>query len=179
VRWCPDGEFLANFCVLYFQRAACSTFQTCILNSHACHIMCGSMVDIQSATADLRRGIKKDRRRRNHKDENIMAASTTQGGHSNQRAGVRSRPTAETVNVVDLWCTCIHAGSFTLHGLFTTCNPCIHVRMQPLTPLFNRTNNAVVKVLLSLLCQTFVKVVDIATVENKNASGDEITNVNF
>jgi len=51
--------------------------------------------------------------------------------------------------------------------------------MQPLTPLFNRTNNAVVKVLLSLLWQTFVKVVDIATVENKNSSGDEITNVNF
>jgi len=23
-----------DFCVLYFQRAACSTFQTCILNSH-------------------------------------------------------------------------------------------------------------------------------------------------
>jgi len=28
VRWCPDGEFLAIFCVLYFQRSACSTFQT-------------------------------------------------------------------------------------------------------------------------------------------------------
>jgi len=26
--------FLHHFCVLYFQRAACSTFQTCILNSH-------------------------------------------------------------------------------------------------------------------------------------------------
>ena len=26
--------FLAIFCVPYFQRAACSTFQTCILNSH-------------------------------------------------------------------------------------------------------------------------------------------------
>jgi len=25
------GDF---FCVLYLQRAACSTFQTCILNSH-------------------------------------------------------------------------------------------------------------------------------------------------
>jgi len=23
-----------DFCVLYLQRAACSTFQTCILNSH-------------------------------------------------------------------------------------------------------------------------------------------------
>ena len=30
----PDGEFLAIFCVLHFQRAARSTFQTCILNSH-------------------------------------------------------------------------------------------------------------------------------------------------
>jgi len=29
-----DGDFLRHFCVLYFQRAACSTFQTCILNSH-------------------------------------------------------------------------------------------------------------------------------------------------
>jgi len=28
------GIFLAIFCVLYFQRAACSTFRTCILNSH-------------------------------------------------------------------------------------------------------------------------------------------------
>ena len=26
--------FLHHFCVLYFQRAACSRFQTCILNSH-------------------------------------------------------------------------------------------------------------------------------------------------
>jgi len=34
VRWCRDGEFLAIYCVLYFQRAACSTFQTCILNLH-------------------------------------------------------------------------------------------------------------------------------------------------
>jgi len=31
---CPDGDFLASFCVLYFQPSACSTFQTCILNSH-------------------------------------------------------------------------------------------------------------------------------------------------
>ena len=34
VRWCPDGDFLRRFCVLYFQRAACSTFQSFILNSH-------------------------------------------------------------------------------------------------------------------------------------------------
>jgi len=29
-RW----RFFASFCVLYFQSVACSTFQTCILNSH-------------------------------------------------------------------------------------------------------------------------------------------------
>jgi len=36
VHWGRDGDFLRHFCVLYFQRAACSTFQTetCILNSH-------------------------------------------------------------------------------------------------------------------------------------------------
>jgi len=32
--WRRYCEFLASFCVLYFQPAACSTFQTCILNSH-------------------------------------------------------------------------------------------------------------------------------------------------
>jgi len=52
--------FLAIFCVLYFQRAACSTFQTCILNLHYGHMMCGSMVDIHSATAENRRGKKKE-----------------------------------------------------------------------------------------------------------------------
>ena len=29
-----DGAQMAIFCVLYFQRAACSMFQACILNSH-------------------------------------------------------------------------------------------------------------------------------------------------
>ena len=43
-RW----RFLHHFCVLYFQRADCSTFQTYILNSHWGHAMCRSMVDIQS-----------------------------------------------------------------------------------------------------------------------------------
>jgi len=28
-----DGAEMAIFCVLYLQRAACSAFQTCILNS--------------------------------------------------------------------------------------------------------------------------------------------------
>ena len=29
MRWCPDGDFLAIFWVQHFQRAACSTFQSC------------------------------------------------------------------------------------------------------------------------------------------------------
>jgi len=37
------------------------------------------MVNIQSATAEIRRGIKKKIDVRNHK--NIMSASATQGGH--------------------------------------------------------------------------------------------------
>ena len=32
-----DGAEISIFCVLYFQQAACSTFQTCILNSHLGH----------------------------------------------------------------------------------------------------------------------------------------------
>ena len=32
--WCTDGDSLRKWCVLYFQRAVCSTFQTWILNSH-------------------------------------------------------------------------------------------------------------------------------------------------
>ena len=42
--------------------------------------MCGSMVDIQSAAAEIRRGIKKDRKKLQGK--NIMSASATQGGHN-------------------------------------------------------------------------------------------------
>jgi len=52
------GDFLRAV----FQRAARSTFQTCILNLHQGHTMCGSMVDIQSPTAEIRRG-KKERKK--------------------------------------------------------------------------------------------------------------------
>jgi len=63
VRWCPDGEFLAIFCVVYFQQAACSTFQTCILNSHYGHTMCGGVVDTQFPTDENRRGKKKKKKK--------------------------------------------------------------------------------------------------------------------
>jgi len=41
------------------------------------------MVDIQSPTAEIRRGKKKKERRKKPQDKNIMSASATQGGHSN------------------------------------------------------------------------------------------------
>jgi len=39
------------------------------------------MVDIHSATAEVRRG-KKEERKKKPEDENIMSASATQGGHN-------------------------------------------------------------------------------------------------
>jgi len=44
--------------------------------------MCGSMVDIQSVTAEIRRGTKKKIEDRNHRTKNIMSASAMQGGHN-------------------------------------------------------------------------------------------------
>jgi len=42
--------------------------------------MCGSMVDIQSAMAEIRRGTEKEKKKPQGK--NIMPASATQGGHN-------------------------------------------------------------------------------------------------
>jgi len=40
------------------------------------------MVDIQSATAEIRRGNKTDKRRKKKpQDDNIISASATEGGH--------------------------------------------------------------------------------------------------
>jgi len=58
----PDE--VVRWCVLYLQRAACSAFQTCILNSHKGHTICRSMVDIQSPTAEIRRGKKEEEEER-------------------------------------------------------------------------------------------------------------------
>ena len=48
--------------------------------------MCGSMADIQSVAAEIRRGKKKEERREENKrqDENIMSASIPQGDHNNE-----------------------------------------------------------------------------------------------
>jgi len=56
-RWRLFDDFLR---AVYFQRAACSRFQTCILNLHYGHTMCGSMVDIQFPTAEIRQGKKEE-----------------------------------------------------------------------------------------------------------------------
>jgi len=37
--------------------------------------MCGSIADIQSATAEIRRGKKEDRKKKKPQDENIMVCS--------------------------------------------------------------------------------------------------------
>jgi len=42
------------------------------------------MVDIQSATAEIRRG-KKEERKKKKQDKNIMSAFATQGGHKNSK----------------------------------------------------------------------------------------------
>jgi len=48
--------------------------------------MCGSMVDIQSAAAEIRRGIEKKIEDRNKSQgKNIMSASAMQGGHNKVR----------------------------------------------------------------------------------------------
>ena len=53
--------------------------------------MCASMVDIQSATAEIRRGKNQERRRKKKKqDKNIMSASATQGGHNKQHTALLS-----------------------------------------------------------------------------------------
>jgi len=48
--------------------------------------MCRSMVDIQSAAAEIRRGKSQERRKK--QDKNIMSASAMWGGHDNQKTYV-------------------------------------------------------------------------------------------
>jgi len=50
------------------------------------HTMC--MADVQSATAEIRRG-KKKKRKKEKNDENIMSASATQVGHNYVVIGLR------------------------------------------------------------------------------------------
>jgi len=70
VRWCQNGDF----CVLYFSASRVQH----ISDLHSKFTMCGSMVDIQSATAEIRRGKK----RKKPQGKNMMSTSATQGGHN-------------------------------------------------------------------------------------------------
>jgi len=45
--------------------------------------MCGSMVDIQSATAEIRRGKKKKEGKKKPHGENVVSAAATRGRHKN------------------------------------------------------------------------------------------------
>ena len=75
-----------RFLRLYFS----STFHTCVLNSHQGHSMCGSMVDIQCATAEEKRRRKKKKNNKKPQDENIMSASATQSGRNKRSFGFKS-----------------------------------------------------------------------------------------
>ena len=81
--WALAHTLVGDFLRPVFQRAAYSTFQRCILNSHQGHITCESMVDIQSSTAEITRG-KKEEKKKKPQDENLVSASATQGSHNNR-----------------------------------------------------------------------------------------------
>ena len=74
-KWRIFSDFWS--CISSEVRAA--HFQTCILNLHKGHTMCGSMVDIQSLTAEIRRGKKKKKERKieEPQHENIMVCPIT------------------------------------------------------------------------------------------------------
>jgi len=86
VRWCADGN---NFF---------GDFASCISASRVQHVSdlhskfalmprhVWKYIDIQCATAEIRRGKKEERRKKKKnkpQGKNIMSASTTQGGHKN------------------------------------------------------------------------------------------------
>jgi len=75
--------------------------------------MCGSkMVDIQSATAEIRRGKKKERKKERKKkhDKNIMSASATQFDHKKPQ---RRNIMADDSNTCDSIATVAQIALFT------------------------------------------------------------------
>ena len=62
VRWSPDGNFLHPVFSASRMRHISDLYSKFALRSH----LCGSMADIRSATAEIRRG-KKKKDRRNHR----------------------------------------------------------------------------------------------------------------
>jgi len=60
--------------------------------------MCGSMVDIQSATAEIRRGKKKERKKK-PQGKNIMSASATQAGHTTTATTICAQMSQLIINI--------------------------------------------------------------------------------
>ena len=61
-------------------------------------------MDIQSPTAEIRRGIKK-KKKIESTGQNIMSASATQGGHKNQFADLMSHcPSGKLLKILSMPC---------------------------------------------------------------------------
>ena len=78
-RW----RLFAIVCVLHFERAACSTFQTLHFKLALGHTMCGSMADIQSAAVRLGEEKKEERKKKELECgpmPNLMVALPNIGG---------------------------------------------------------------------------------------------------
>jgi len=61
--------------------------------------MCGSMVDIQTATAEIRRGKKDRKKKKKPQGKNIMSSSATQGGHNNCETALRFWPNISVLSL--------------------------------------------------------------------------------
>ena len=121
--------------------------QTCILNSQDGHTMCRSMVDIQSATAEIRRG-KRERRKKKERPKpqvkNIMAYPIPQGGHKHAKLKQTKLP-SHLEAVVSVTSVCIAAVTpwFNKVGLFL-----ISV-LSLLTPIYSHLRELHDKLFLS------------------------------
>jgi len=74
---CP---FLATFLRPVFSASRVQHVSDLHLKFALSHTMCGSMADIQSATAEIRRGKKKEEKKKersNHESKNIMVCPIT------------------------------------------------------------------------------------------------------
>ena len=88
--------------------------------------MCRSMVNIQSATDEIRRGKKKEERRKKKQDKNIMFASAMQGGHNHLKS--KSSPASLQSQYV-LLCPGKHVHTVLNHK-------CVKVTYMPLLFVF-------------------------------------------
>jgi len=75
------------------------------------------MVDIQSATAEIRRGKKRkieERRKKKPQGKNIMSASATQGGHND--ADVKGENWCESIPIIIRPYLCFWVTTVTTNG---------------------------------------------------------------